>query len=148
LRWGDWGRGADVRSKMGTPWGEVDGCISYDTMGPGQSWTRFTGISETLLVACITPVELDHVHARFCFTQPKAQAEGERAGVARAIIRDICKQFDQDKVIWDRQKYEPNALICEGDGPIAQFRKFYSRYYAGPDQAPDSGNVTPLKKAG
>jgi hypothetical protein len=51
-------------------------------------------------------------------------------------------------VIWDRQKYEPNALICEGDGPIAQFRKFYSRYYAEPDQAPDSGNVTPLKKAG
>lgn len=66
------------------------------------------------MVACITPVELDHVHARFCFTQPKAQAEGERAGVAKAIIRDICKQFDQDKVIWDRQRYEPNALICEG----------------------------------
>jgi len=142
LRWGEWGRGADVHAKMGTPWGEVDGSICYDTMGPGQSWTRFTGISETLLVACITPVELDHVHVRFCFTQPKAQAEGERAGVAKAIIRDICKQFDQDKVVWDRMKYEPNALICEGDGPIAQFRKFYARYYATDD------NVTPLKAAG
>jgi len=119
-----------VKAKMGTPWGEVDGCISYDTMGPGQSWTRFTGISETLLVACLTPVELDHVHVRFCFAQPRAQAEGERAGVARAIVRDICKQFDQDKVIWDRQKYETNPIICDGDGPIPQFRKFYSRYYA------------------
>jgi hypothetical protein len=137
LRWGDWGRGADVRAKMGTPWGEVDGCISYDTMGPGQSWTRFTGISETLLVACLAPVELDHVHARFCFTQPKAQAEGERAGVAKAIIRDICKQFDQDKVVWDRQKYEANPIICDGDGPIPQFRKFYSRYYVTPQPAQD-----------
>ena len=145
LRWGDWSRGADVRAQMGTPAGLVDGLISYDTMGPGQSWTRFTGICETLLVACITPVELDHVHVRFCFTQPKSQANGERAGVAKAIIRDICKQFDQDKVVWDRMKYEPNALICEGDGPIAQFRKFYARYYV--SEGGDN-NVTPLKAAG
>ena len=129
LRWGEWGRGADVKAKMGTPWGEVDGQISYDTMGPGQSWTRFTGISETLLVACITPVELDHCHTRFCFTQPRAQANGERAGVAKAIIRDICKQYDQDKVVWDRQKFQPDAIICAGDGPIAQFRDYYARYY-------------------
>lgn len=129
LRWGEWGRGADVKARMGTPWGEVDGQISYDTMGPGQSWTRFTGISETLLVACITPVDLDHCHTRFCFTQPRAQAEGERAGVAKALIRDICKQYDQDKVVWDRQKFEPEPIICAGDGPIAEFRKFYARYY-------------------
>jgi hypothetical protein len=148
LRWGDWGRGADVKAKMGTPWGEVDGCISYDTMGPGQSWTRFTGISETLLVACIIPVELDHVHARFCFTQPKAQAEGERAGVAKAIIRDICKQFDQDKVVWDRQRYQANPIICDGDGPIPQFRKYYARYYVTPETAPEGDNVSPIRAAG
>lgn len=136
LRWGDWGRGADVKAKMGTPRGEVDGCISYETMGPGQAWTRFTGISETLLVACTTPVELDHLRTRFCFLQPRAQAEGESAGVARAIIRDICKQFDQDKVVWDRQRYQADAIICEGDGPIAQFRKFYARFYAVGDGAP------------
>ncbi len=138
LRWGEWGRGADVKTKLGTPFGEVDGCISYDTLGPGQSWTRFTGISETLLVACITPVELDHVHVRFCFTQPKAQAEGERAGLARAIVKDICKQFDQDKVVWDRQRFEPNAIICQGDGPIAQFRKFYSKFYVGNHNSPEA----------
>jgi 3-ketosteroid 9alpha-monooxygenase subunit A len=130
LRWGEWGRGADVKAKMGTPMGEVDGVISYDTMGPGQSWTRFTGISETLLVACLTPVDQDHVHARFCFTQPKAQAEGPMGRLAKGLIRDICKQFDQDKVVWDRQRYEPNPIICDGDGPIPQFRKFYSKFYA------------------
>jgi 3-ketosteroid 9alpha-monooxygenase subunit A len=129
LRWAEWGRGADVKAKMGTPMGEVDGVISYDTLGPGQSWTRFTGISETLLVACLTPVDQDHVHARFCFTQPKAQAEGPMGRLAKGLIRDICKQFDQDKVVWDRQKYEPNPIICDGDGPIPQFRKFYSRFY-------------------
>jgi phenylpropionate dioxygenase-like ring-hydroxylating dioxygenase large terminal subunit len=132
LRWGDWGRGADVKAKMGTPMGEIDGVISYDTMGPGQSWTRFTGISETLLVACLTPVSEDHIHVRFCFTQPKSQADGPMAGLARGLIKDICKQFDQDKVVWDRQRFVAQPIICDGDGPIPQFRKYYSRYYAQP----------------
>ena len=130
LRWGDWGRGADVKAQMGTPTGLVDGLISYDTMGPGQSWTRFTGISETLLVASLAPVEEDVLRVRYCFTQPKAQAEGPGAGLAKALIRDICKQLDQDKVIWDRMKFEPNPIICDGDGPIPQFRQWYRRYYA------------------
>ena len=43
--------------------------------------------------------------------------------------KDICKQFDQDKVVWDRQKYLPNALVCDGDGPIGKFRKWYSDFY-------------------
>ncbi|HPZ47968.1 MAG TPA: Rieske 2Fe-2S domain-containing protein [Novosphingobium sp.] len=132
LRWGDWSRGADVRAQMGTPNGIVDGLISYDTMGPGQSWTRFSGISETLLVACLTPVEEDVLRVRYCFTQPKAQAEGPGAGLARALIKDIGKQLDQDKVIWDRMRFEPNPIICDGDGPIPQFREWYSRYYAKP----------------
>jgi hypothetical protein len=29
-------------------------------------------------------------------------------------------------------RYEPNPIICDGDGPIPRFRKFYSRYYAEP----------------
>ena len=147
MRWSDWGRGADVRARMGTPQGEVDGCISFDTVGPGQNWTRFTGISETLLVACLTPVEQDHIHARFCFTQPKAQGEGPMGGLARAMIKDICKQFDQDKVVWDRQRFEPNPIICDGDGPIPQFRRHYSRFYAKPDGGPEAGRVEPLKVA-
>lgn len=123
-------RTARVDAKMGTPMGEVDGAITYGTTGPGQSWSRFTGISETLLVAGVTPVSKDKIHVRFAFTQPREQVEGPMAGLARALIRDICKQLDQDKVVWDRQRYTPDAIICDGDGPIAAFRQFYAQFYA------------------
>ena len=136
LRWGDWGRGADVRAQMGTPSGVVDGLISYDTMGPGQSWVRFRGISETLMVASLAPVEEDLLRVRYCFSQPKEQANGPSRGLAKALIKDVCKQLDQDKVVWDRMHFEPNPVICDGDGPIPQFRKWYSRYYAAPAQPP------------
>ena len=130
----DWGtgdhqRGARLFLNLGTPRGMVKGEIAYRNIGPGQSYTRFTGICETLLVACITPIDEDHVVSRFCFTQPKAQKEGPAAGAARAIIKDICKQFDQDKVVWDRQRYLPNALVCDGDGPIGKFRSWYKQFY-------------------
>ena len=123
-------RTGHVRAKMGTPKGEIDGEIINASFGPGQAWTRFHGISETLLVAGVTPIERDLVRVRFAFTQPKAQTEGPLAGLARALIRDIVKQFDQDKVIWDRQRFVERALICEGDGPIADFRRWYYQFYA------------------
>ncbi|MFV0645505.1 MAG: Rieske 2Fe-2S domain-containing protein [Sphingomonadaceae bacterium] len=138
LRWEEWGRGANVRAPMGTPNGIVDGLISYDTMGPGQSWVKFSNISETLMVASLVPVEEDVLRVRYCFTQPREQAEGAGAGLAKALIRDICKQLDQDKVVWDRQQYQAKPYICEGDGPIAQFRKFYARYYVEGEGVPAS----------
>lgn len=123
-------RSASVNAKLGTPRGEVSGTISYGTVGAGQAWTRFSGICETLMVAGVTPIAPDVTHVRFAFTQMKSQVTGERAGVSRALIRDICKQLDQDKVVWDRQMYRKQPLICEGDGPIMGFRRFYAQFYA------------------
>ena len=130
LTWDGHRRTASVKAKMMTPKGEVDGEISYVTVGPGQAWTRFTGISETLMVAGVTPIAKDKVHVRFAFTQPKEQVDGPMAGLSRALIKDICKQLDQDKVVWDRQRYMPQPYICQGDGPIAAFREFYAQFYA------------------
>ena len=93
-------------------------------------------LAHTLLLACITPVEKDQILARYFYTQTKAQAEGPMAGLARAIIKDVNKQLDQDKVVWDRQQYRPQPIICQGDGPIAKFRQYYSRFYADGDGSP------------
>lgn len=115
-------------AKLGTPKGVVDGAIRIRNMSPGQGFVRFEGISETILLNAITPVEHDEVHTRFSFTQPEEEAEGPAGGVARAIIRDICKQFDQDKTIWDRMRYEPEPLICDGDGPVPMIRAYYDQF--------------------
>ena len=136
-------RTASVDAKMQTPKGEVDGTIAYGTVGPGQSWTKFTGISETLMVAGITPIDQGKTHIRFAFTQPKSEAEGPMANLAKAMRREICRQLDQDKVVWDRQKYKPKPSICDGDGPILPFRKFFAQFYA--EWGDDGKNITKLK---
>jgi phenylpropionate dioxygenase-like ring-hydroxylating dioxygenase large terminal subunit len=136
-------RTARVEAKMATPKGVMDGAITYGTTGPGQSWTKFSGISETLLIAGATPVAKDEIHVRFAFTQPKAEVDAAPS-LARALIRNICKQLDQDKVVWDRQRYQERPALCDGDGPIAAFRAYYGQFYAEWEDDPDRRKLTHL----
>ncbi len=112
--------------KLNTPRGIVEGKIDALSQGPGQAWVKFSGLSETLMVSGITPVDRDHLKVRFAFTQPKAQA-GSR--LAEALIADICSQLDQDKVILDRHKRMDPPLICDGDGPFGRNRVYYSQFF-------------------
>ena len=128
--WDGTRRTSVIEAGLDTPNGRAPIKIVASQFGPGQSATRFTGIAETLLVAAVTPVEKDEVRVRFCFTQPKKQATDLATMVAQGFIHEVCRQLDQDKVIWDRQRYLARPVICDGDGPILRFRKWYSQFYA------------------
>lgn len=119
-----------IDAGIDTPQGRMEARITARLIGPGQSATRFTGIAETLLLAAVTPVETDEVRVRFCFTQPKTQASPVAAMMAQGFIHEVCRQLDQDKVIWDRQKLLARPVICDGDGPILPFRRWYGQFYA------------------
>jgi phenylpropionate dioxygenase-like ring-hydroxylating dioxygenase large terminal subunit len=134
-----------IEAGIDTPKGPMISRITAAMTGPGQSATRFTGVAETLLIAAVTPVEKDEVRVRFCFTQPKTQSDALATMVASGFIREVCRQLDQDKVIWDHQKYLPRPVVCDGDGPILPFRKWYSQFYAesaaGTQSLADAGSV-------
>ena len=122
---------ARQEAKMKTPRGTVNGAITSRTCGPGQGHVRYTGICETFQLGLTTPVDNDYVHVRFAFMQRK-EDEAERAGVARALKRDICRQMGEDKIVWEHKKFHQKPTLCDGDGPIAKFRKWYSQFYAEP----------------
>jgi phenylpropionate dioxygenase-like ring-hydroxylating dioxygenase large terminal subunit len=120
-----------IEAGINTPRGRMVSRITASMVGPGQSATRFTGVAETLLIAAVTPVEKDEVRVRFFFTQPRTQTDPLAQMVSQGFIHEICRQLDQDKTIWDRQKYLPRPIVCDGDGPILRFRKWYSQFYVG-----------------
>ena len=95
------------------------------------------------MIAGITPIDQGRTHIRFAFTQPRSEAEGATANLAKAMKREICRQLDQDKVVWDRQRYMVKPSICDGDGPILPFRKFFAQFYA--EWGEDKKTVTKLK---
>jgi 3-ketosteroid 9alpha-monooxygenase subunit A len=124
-------RSVNAYLKLNTPRGAVNGQISSVTHGPGQGWVKFSGLSDTLLITGTAPVERDITHIRFAFTQPKAEVAGPTAGLAKALIRDICSQLDQDKVILDRITQMNHPLVCDGDGPFGRNWTFYNQFYVG-----------------
>jgi 3-ketosteroid 9alpha-monooxygenase subunit A len=129
-------RTVNAKVKLGTPKGEINGAIDSIGYGPGQGWVKFSGLSDTLLVSGNAPVDRDIVHVRFAFTQPIAEAEGPRAGLSRALIKDICKQLDQDKIILDRIRRLDPPLVCAGDGPFARNWAYYNQFFEGNKPAP------------
>ena len=118
-----------LKSKMQTPKGEINGEINNRGIGPGQSSSLFSGICDTHLMGMTTPIDDETVHMRFAFNQKRVNGETPRGGVGAAVIKEVCKQFEEDKPIWENKIFRPNPILCDGDGPIAKFRKWYSQFY-------------------
>lgn len=113
-------------AKMTTPRGDVDGSIHNRAFGPGVAATRFSGICETFLMGQSTPIDEQTVMMRFAFTQRKDDSD---SGVGKALIKDVLRQFEEDRPVWENKIYRPMPVLCDGDGPIAKFRKWYSQFY-------------------
>ncbi len=116
--------------KLETPRGVVEGKIESIGVGPGQGLVKFSGICNTMLVAANAPVERDIYHVRFAYTQLTEDMNGPRAGVAKAIMRDLTSQQDQDKVVLDRLRKLDRPILCAGDGPFARQWRFYDQFFA------------------
>ena len=121
-------RHAKFNTTNPTPRGVVEGTIEARNWGPGLSLVRFGGIYETALIANVTPVENEVTHAQYAFIQPKATADTLGKTVGQAIIANICQQMEEDKIIWDRKIYHERPLLCDGDGPFAKARRWYSQF--------------------
>jgi len=117
------------KTRFGTPKGEMTGAITSRAYGFGFSVTRFTGIVETLLLSSVTPVDDEDVDVRFEFFVKKLGDASATRGVGAALIRDIEKQMSEDIPIWENKVYQPRPVLCDGDGPIAAFRRWCQQFY-------------------
>ena len=66
------------------------------------------------------------VDSRFSFTQRTAD---QGSGVAAAVIDEVVRQMEQDIPIWEHKKYLAKPMLCDGDGPIPEYRKWASQFY-------------------
>jgi 3-ketosteroid 9alpha-monooxygenase subunit A len=118
-----------TKTIMETPSGEVGGELAVDCLGFGFSTSRFTGLVRTTVVASITPIDDDDVDVRFSFAVHKEHGADVAKGVGKAFAREIARQLEQDKPIWENKIYQERPLLCDGDGPVAVFRRWCKTFY-------------------
>jgi hypothetical protein len=105
--------------------------VDTNNCGPGQTWQRFTGLIDTYLQGLVTPIDSDTVELHFAFSQPKSLSE-EKKQIAALTIAELIHQAGQDIPIWEHKRYLENPTLCDGDGPINQYRKWFRQFYADP----------------
>ena len=120
------------KTRMQTPRGPIEGRIDVSAYGYGVSTVRFSGIVDTLLLACVTPLDGESVDANFAFSVKKLANEAATSGVGKALIADIEKQMREDTPIWEHKIYRERPLLCDGDGPIAAYRRWAAQFYSEP----------------
>jgi phenylpropionate dioxygenase-like ring-hydroxylating dioxygenase large terminal subunit len=116
--------------KFPTPRGVVDGRIDADSFGPGFSVIRFSGIVDTILMGCNTPITANKCHMRFTFTVRKLGDDALSSSVGQAFVAEIDKQVQEDTPIWQNKAYLARPALADTDGPFGKFRKWASQFYA------------------
>ena len=112
--------------------------VDTNNSGPGQTWQRFSGLMDTMLMGLVTPIDSETVELHFAFTQPNSASEEQKA-IAQFTINELIYQAEQDIPIWEHKQYLETPTLCDGDGPINQYRKWFRQFYA--ETVPEPINV-------
>jgi nitrite reductase/ring-hydroxylating ferredoxin subunit len=115
-----------------TPRGVTEGRIDVYNYGPGFSKVWFSGIVDAINIATTTPIDNDRTQVRFNFIVRKFDDEQLTSTVADAFVKEINKQVQEDRPIWEHKTFLPTPALADTDGPILKFRKWYSQFYAEP----------------
>lgn len=105
------------------------GRLETYSFGPGQTYQKFSRMFDIVMMGTITPIDDQNIHMRFNFSMPKQQS-GEHTLYANAFRDEIVRQVGQDIPIWENKVYLEHPTLCDGDGPIAKYRKWFEQFYA------------------
>jgi nitrite reductase/ring-hydroxylating ferredoxin subunit len=100
--------------------------------GAGQKITKLQGVDATVwLMVLVTPIEEDDSEIRFAFSHPKAEPGSPQA----IAFHDACERIAgqtgliADLPIWQNKIHRPRPILCDGDGPILPYRKWFEQFY-------------------
>ena len=119
-----------------TPRGVTHGRIDVYNYGPGFSKVWFSGIVDAINIATTTPIDDEKTQVRFNFLVRKFDDERTTSTVAGAFVKEINKQVQEDRPIWEHKTFLPTPALADTDGPIMKFRKWYAQFYAEPYELP------------
>lgn len=114
----------------GTRTDDHSGSVELNSLsfGPGQTIQRIGGIFNVVMMGTVTPIDADTTHMRFVYATPKGLSDDEKM-MQVAFQKATVDQVEEDIPIWNHKFYNPEPILCDGDGPIAQYRKWFKQFY-------------------
>ena len=114
-------------SSSSATWGEVDAeLVTYDH-GPGFQLVRMTGVIDSLMLNTSTPINAENTDVSFAYTV-RSEGDPHKEKLGAAVVQDLKEQFDNDRSIWENKAYWTRPALCDGDGPLATYRKWVQQF--------------------
>lgn len=97
-------------------------------VGPGiVQLTLHTSFGKIYIMESVTPVAPMLQHVEHVVFAPKNILYRP---LAKVILQGFSGQFIRDMNVWHNKMYQHKPVLVKGDGPIAQFRRWYSQFYS------------------
>lgn len=112
---------------MKIPGGEGETTLVTLDHGPGMQLVRMTGLIDTLMINTSTPIDAETTDVSFAYTV-RTEGDTRKQHLADAIVKDLLEQFEHDRPIWENKAHWVQPVLCDGDGPIATYRKWYAQF--------------------
>ena len=76
-----------------------------------------------------TPVDEEHIEIFSTVAMRRMKVPLANRILIRKAVIEGRRTIDQDVPIWENKRYRERPVLCEGDGPIMQYRKWASQFY-------------------
>lgn len=109
-----------------TGYGEA-GAVEVDSLavGPGYTYTHYSGERDWLMMSCFTPVDPGMVYLHQIYYARRDLSPQ----LMRTLIDAVDAEWCKDIRIWEGKAYWDAPAVVGGDGPIGQFRRWYQQFY-------------------
>jgi nitrite reductase/ring-hydroxylating ferredoxin subunit len=112
--------------------GSVTALFNVEVHGLGYSLVRIRvprfGAEMNLLVLS-SPVDAEHIILRTSLAVKHMKTRALTYLLREATALGIAREISQDAPIWESKRYVDKPILAEGDGPIAEYRRYCRQFY-------------------
>jgi 3-ketosteroid 9alpha-monooxygenase subunit A len=119
-----------VAGRAMLPDGGVDNFRSSTTYhGPGYLLMRMDGALQNYMIVAHTPIDHGSLDLRMGVMLKIVGDRQKTEGYVARYMDNLKAGFEDDIRIWENKLYREQPVLCDGDGPISQLRRWYRQFY-------------------
>jgi 3-ketosteroid 9alpha-monooxygenase subunit A len=112
------------------PDGGVDNFSSSTTYhGPGYLLMKMDGVLKNYMLFGHTPIDENTLDLRLAVMLKIVGDRNQTEGYVERYMSNLKLGFEDDMKIWETKVFRDRPMLCDGDGPIGELRRWYKQFY-------------------